>query len=330
MKNVSFFPWAKSSSALGYGTTSFMSVGSTAERLALLDCAFDNGITHFDTAPLYGLGESERLLGQFLEGKRDRVTVTTKFGIEPSGAAKVRWVNLLARRVFAVAPFTKRLLKLRPPSQDSNWGIFDPAKAKESLERSLRSLRTDYVDLFLLHEPSPSDAASEALIEFLEEEVQRGRIRAYGCGGEGDTIEAIARESGPASGWLQFEDNAINRRLDKLSLSSKRYITFAPFNSALETLRDWFSRNPKECRTWSDALQMDCSSAGELAAILQATSHHRNKCGILLFSSSNWERIAQACQVAGGQRFSDEQIAEFLSLTNQFRVDVCLQSAVSC
>ena len=139
----------------------------------MLECALDTGITHFDTAAYYGFGEAERLLGRALSGRRDRVTITTKFGIEPSGAVKSRWVNLAARRVLKLAPFVKTLLRSKPDA-GSNWGIFDPESAARSLERSLQALQTDYVDLFLLHEPSPDSAASEPLIR----SAQQGGARA--------------------------------------------------------------------------------------------------------------------------------------------------------
>lgn len=49
--------------------------------MRLLDAAYDAGIRHFDVAPLYGQGEAAALFGEFPRGRRDKVTVTTKFGI---------------------------------------------------------------------------------------------------------------------------------------------------------------------------------------------------------------------------------------------------------
>jgi D-threo-aldose 1-dehydrogenase len=320
MNKVPFFPWAQPSSTLGYGTTSFMSADTTNERLALLEFAYDAGITHFDTAAYYGYGEAERLLGKFLIGRRDKVTVTTKFGIEPSGAVKAQWVNLLARKIFALVPCTKKLLHLRRPNQGSRWGVFEHDKARNSLDRSLRALRTDFVDLFLLHEPSLSDAGTESLIAFLETEKQRGRIRAYGCGGDGDAIESMVQAHLPTANWLQFEDNAVNRRLDRLQNLTARCITFAPFNSALPTISKWLAANPDKLQHWSTSLEIDCSSLVDLAGLLQATSHWRNSNGIVLFSSSNRQRITRAAEVAAGDRFSREQILEFLNLTAELRI----------
>jgi aryl-alcohol dehydrogenase-like predicted oxidoreductase len=320
MKTVPFFPWAESVSVLGYGTTSFMSADTTKERLALLECALDSGITHFDTAAYYGYGEAERLLGQVLAGRRDRVTITTKFGIEPSGAVKNRWVNLAARRVLKLAPFVKTLLRRKPDSA-SNWGIFDPESSARSLDRSLQALQTDYIDLFLLHEPSPGSAASEPLIEFLEREVQRGRIRAYGCGGEWKSIGPIAAAGLPTSRWLQFEDNAINRRIETARASGARSITFAPFNNALKILAGWLDERPAERGAWSKELGVDCGDKEVLAGLLQASCHARNADGIVLFSSKNPERIKQAVRIASGETFTKDQVSKFLDLTKETRAE---------
>jgi D-threo-aldose 1-dehydrogenase len=325
MKRCCIFPWSSPVPVLGFGTTSFMSADSTKERLALLGCALDAGITHFDTAAYYGYGEAERLLGQALAGRREQVTITTKFGIEPSGAVKNRWVNLAARRVLKLAPFVKALLR-RKPDTGSSWGIFDPASAARSLDRSLRALQTDYVDLFLLHEPSPESAASEPLIEFLEAQVARGRIRAYGCGGEWKSIGPIAAANLPTSRWLQFEDNAINRRIEVAAAHGANCITFAPFNNALKILAGWLDERPAERGAWSKELGVECGDREVLAGLLQASSHARNPDGIVLFSTKRADRIKRAARIASGEAFTKDQVARFLKLTEEIAKAETLKS----
>ena len=73
----------------GFGTTSLLGLDSEQDRLALLERAFDLGIRHFDTAPYYGYGEAEKVLGRFLKSRREAVTVTTKFGIQPPAVARL-------------------------------------------------------------------------------------------------------------------------------------------------------------------------------------------------------------------------------------------------
>ena len=317
MRTVPFFPWAPQSPVLGYGTTSFMSADSTQERLTILEAAFDCGIRHFDTAAYYGYGEAERLLGRFLSGKRDKVTITTKFGIEPSGIVKARWMNLFARKVLKLAPFVKSVLQRGAPQGGTSWGVFDPEKAKASLERSLAALKTDYIDLFLLHEPTLESAASKPLIEFLEQEVEKGSICAYGCGGEWSQISRISATGLPTSRWLQFEDNPVFRHLEEAESTGARCITFAPFNTALPILAEWLSQRPEQQRAWRKQLELDCTNKLNLAALLLAGSLARNHNGIVLFSSKNADRIMQAGRVAGGEVFSSDQVKRFLELTQE-------------
>ena len=317
MNTIPFFPWAKPVSVLGYGTTSFMSADSTQERLALLETAYDCGITHFDTAAYYGYGEAERLLGRFLAGKRDKVTITTKFGIEPSGVVKSRWINLLARKLLKLAPFVKTMLRRGAPQTGSTWGVFDPEKAKASLERSLAALQTDYIDLFLLHEPTLESAASVPLVEFLDGEMHKGTIHAYGCGGEWEHIQKIAESGLPTSRWLQFEDNAVCRHLEFAKASGVKCITFAPFNNALQTLAEWLDERPAERGAWTAELGVDCADKEVLAGLLQASCHARNANGIVLFSTKRMDRIKQAARIASGEVFATDQVVKFLELTER-------------
>jgi D-threo-aldose 1-dehydrogenase len=175
---------------LGYGTTALVSRATPSERLRLLEKALEEGITHFDTAPYYGYGEAERVLGGFLRGKRDQVTLTTKFGIEPPAAVSNPLVNRVARRVLGWFPALRGVLSRKAQGM-SRRGAFSVESARRSLERSLSALQTDVIDLLLLHEPTEADASSPEILAFLEGEVRRGSIRAYGCGGDFREMEKI-------------------------------------------------------------------------------------------------------------------------------------------
>jgi aryl-alcohol dehydrogenase-like predicted oxidoreductase len=56
---------------------------TAAGRLRLLEAAFDQGVRHFDTAPLYGMGLAEEVLSIFARGRRSDITITSKFGLLP-------------------------------------------------------------------------------------------------------------------------------------------------------------------------------------------------------------------------------------------------------
>ena len=313
MKRLFLYPGATASTSLGFGTTSLVALPTSKERLSLLEAAFESGIRHFDTAPYYGYGEAERILGAFVVGRRDQLTITTKYGIEPPAVIKSRLVNLLARKVLRALPFLRNALS-RQAKALTKKRAFTSAAARRSLDQSLTALKTDYVDLFLLHEPSYEDAASEEMHEFLRNEVIRGRIRAFGCGGEFDVIQNIAIARPPTSTWLQFEDNVLNPRVDRIRMTGARCITYRTFHQALRTVTRWLEAAPIRYAEWESQLDIDLRSEGVLAGLLLASSQSRNPDGIVLFSTRQGGRIRNAARIASGRRFSEEQIGKFETL----------------
>ncbi len=119
---------------------------------AVLRHCLDVGITFFDSATAYGWGGSERLLGQALRGRRDEVVICTKVlpGREPSADG----------RPWDRVPFTLEFLR-------------------EQCEASLRRLRTEVIDLYLLHQPDP-ETPPEAQCESMQRLIDEGRIRHWG------------------------------------------------------------------------------------------------------------------------------------------------------
>ena len=142
-------------SSTGLGCNNFGRGGTATDTLAgtreVIDAALANGITFFDTADMYGAepGVSETLMGEVLEGRRDRVVLATKFGQERDmGYA------------FPAARGSRRYIR-------------------RATEESLRRLRTDWIDLYQLHLPDPETPIAET-IDALDELVREGKIRYYG------------------------------------------------------------------------------------------------------------------------------------------------------
>lgn len=147
-------------SRVGFGTAALGRSLSRRERVRIVETAHACGITHFDTAPLYGAGAAERALAVFAT-RRDRVTIATKAGIQPPALAQ-----LLAARLMR-----------RPAAGRS--GLFSAAEVRESLHASLRRLRTSYVDLLLLHEVE-AGVVDDELLSALDDIVRRGDARHAG------------------------------------------------------------------------------------------------------------------------------------------------------
>lgn len=134
-------------STLGLGCNNFGRRLGLDETRAVVDAAIDAGITFFDTADVYG--DSEALLGDVLQGRRDDVVIATKFGARVVDAPD--WEARGSRRYI-----------------------------RRSIERSLRRLRTDHVDLLQVHAPDPLTPIAETLAA-LTEVVREGKVRYVGC-----------------------------------------------------------------------------------------------------------------------------------------------------
>ncbi|CAP54683.1 aldo/keto reductase [Gluconacetobacter diazotrophicus] len=117
------------------------------KAIATIHEALDLGITLIDTAPVYGFGHSEEVVGQALAGRRDKVAIATKVGLD--------W-------------------KDGKPFRNAT-----PARIRTEIEDSLRRLRTDRIDLYQVHWPDPSVPIDETARE-LERLHREGKVLALG------------------------------------------------------------------------------------------------------------------------------------------------------
>lgn len=153
-------------------------------------------MTWFDVAPPYGAGEAEAILGEFLAGRRASVRLCTKVGL----AGPERSGLMLAARLSAAARLAARFspacaANSAPPRRRAiARSRSTPASTPASLDRSLARLRTDHVDVFALHAPSPADTVRDDVIRALEDILASGKARQVcvagglrrlpgGCGG---------------------------------------------------------------------------------------------------------------------------------------------------
>jgi aryl-alcohol dehydrogenase-like predicted oxidoreductase len=142
----------QSVSALGLGCmgmSEFYGARDDVESLATLEAALAAGIDFFDTADTYGHGHNEDLVGRFLRGRRDKVTLATKFGI-------VRKPGSYERRV------------------DNS-----PAYIRSACDASLKRLGVERIDLYYMHRRNP-DVPVEESVGAMAELVQQGKVKALG------------------------------------------------------------------------------------------------------------------------------------------------------
>nr|NIP17965.1 aldo/keto reductase [Xanthomonadales bacterium]NIX12754.1 aldo/keto reductase [Xanthomonadales bacterium] len=159
--------------------------GGTDEAaiLGAVDCALDAGISFYDTADVYGMGLSEKLLGRAMAGRRDRFVVATKIG----------WINYDAER---------------------NQTAYDTVeKFIAGVEDSLRRLGTDYIDVLQSHifyrEPT-----MEVFLEGFQRLQEAGKIRAYGAStSDFEFLKVFNANGGCAT--LQIDYSILNRTAEE-------------------------------------------------------------------------------------------------------------------
>ncbi len=136
-------------SAIGLGCNNFGGRIDKAATAAVIDAAFEHGITLFDTADTYGeRGGSETLMGELLGDRRKQIVLATKFGMAMDDAGAKQGAS---RRYIM-----------------------------QAAEDSLRRLRTDWIDLYQLHRADPLTPMEETL-RALDDLIRQGKVRYIGC-----------------------------------------------------------------------------------------------------------------------------------------------------
>ena len=162
---------------LVFGAGALHRIVTASRRRRVLDAAYDAGIRAFDVAPAYGNGIDEIEVGLALRGRRTACAIQTKFGIPtPIYGPAARHAFIVRRWADQLAGSSARAYRRRE---------FSAASLTDSLEGSLRRLRTDHVDALFLHEPiAPLSAAQiEEIIACAERLKAAGKIGALGVAG---------------------------------------------------------------------------------------------------------------------------------------------------
>lgn len=166
-------------SAIGLGTWAIggWMWGGTDEKesIAAIQASLDAGVTLIDTAPAYGLGRSEEIVGKALAGRRDKAVISTKCGLV--------WHTHKGRHFF---------------DQDSKpvYRYLGRDAILHEVEESLTRLGTDYIDLYIAHWQDPTTPVEETM-RALEDLRTSGKIRAIGASNiSRDDLEAYIAVGG--------------------------------------------------------------------------------------------------------------------------------------
>ncbi len=196
-------------SLVGLGTNNFGWRIDAEAAAAVVDAAIKAGVSFFDTADIYGAGQSEEMLGRALAGRRDSVIIATKFGMDMGGSRRGAKPDYIHRAV----------------------------------EDSLRRLRTDRIDLYQLHQPDPNTPIADTL-GALDKLVKAGKVREIGCSNFSvEQLRAAAAAAQPGAARfvaVQNEYNLIHREpengvLDECRRLGIAFIPYFPLASGLLT-----------------------------------------------------------------------------------------------
>jgi D-threo-aldose 1-dehydrogenase len=304
-------------SRLGFGCVQLTTHRDRREAVAILEHAFAEGITHFDVARAYGFGGAESILGEFLGGKRGQVTIATKFGLQPpSGLMGNRRIIDAARK--ALRPFPALLRRAKACGATlGKAGVFSPDAAVQSLETSLRELKTDYVDVLLLHEATWTEAASQPLIEALERQVSAGKVRHLGIASDFEKIGKDADQVPVLYPVLQFNDNLATQNLAHLIHDDQRgLITHSIFKPA-RTLLSAIALRPDIAKELSLPMNVDLTDPRVVASLMLHYALRSNSHGIVLFSSTDPRHISANVRELEAPDFDEAQWARFLKFAQE-------------
>ncbi len=190
------------------GMSEFYGPTDDAQSLATLERAFELGVTHYDTADMYGGGHNESLLARFLAGKRDRVVIATKFGI-------VRQPGEYARRIDT-----------------------SPAYVAQACDASLKRLGVETIDLYYAHRLNP-DIPVEETVGAMADLVTAGKVRALGLSEvsaatlrRAHAVHAIAAVQSEYSLWTRDMEDAVLPACRELGIS---LVAYAPLGRGMLT-----------------------------------------------------------------------------------------------
>lgn len=270
-------------SRIGFGCMS-LSPEKEEESIQMIHRALELGINYFDTADLYNKGMNEKLVGQALNSKRDKVIIATKVGNQ--------W-----------------------RADGSGWD-WNPSKAYiiKSVEESLVRLQTDYIDLYQLHGGTIDDPIDET-IEAFELLKQQGKIRYYGISSiRPNVIREYVKRSGIVSVMMQY--SLADRRPEEsiLNLLEEKNIGVLSRGALAQGLLV-----NKPAKEYLDHSKEAIAAAAQLLQGIEVTTHTAAQSAILfvlqhpaitsaIIGMSNMKQLLEVAAVAGKENLSTSHI----------------------
>lgn len=206
------------------------------ESIQAIHAAIDNGVNFIDTAPIYGKGLSEEIVGRAIEGRRSELVIATKVGL--------RWDSEEGEFNFEAPDGTRIFKNLKKDS------------IRYEVEQSLKRLKTDYIDLLQTHWPDATTEVSETM-ETLLELKKEGKVRAVGASNVSPDLLSQYLAIGPLDS-IQEKYSMVDRELeaDLFPMAQSNQVSvlaYSPLAMGLLTGKVGPERsfNSDDIRSWS-------------------------------------------------------------------------------
>jgi aryl-alcohol dehydrogenase-like predicted oxidoreductase len=190
-------------------------------------------------------------------------------------------------------------------------GVYGVDDARRSLEESLRSLQTDHIDVFLMHEGGAEDCTPD-LLAFLEDRQRAGVISRFGVGSEFSKVNQVATRQQQFAGVLQFENSILKANSQQLPRgSSSLFITHGALGQSFREVEQAVAADAAFRDLCSTLLGADVMQQDILAAAMLCWARQNNPEGSILFSSRSKRRVAAAAAALKQPAFAGDQMARF-------------------
>ena len=284
--------FSKPGPRIGFGTATLYAGRQSNNSISIIEEAIDNGITYFDTARLYAEGEAEHVLGKVLPRHRSKIHIASKVGILPA-------INSFARRswnkALKVGATKFGLGKVLPEPRwaQLEYGVFDPAAMRLSLEASLRALKTDHVDVLFLHECSLANAESPLVRSFIADAIAEGKARTWGVAATPpETVQIADRIGNGIPVYQTSYDTWLGRMSHHHDLLDAQVVRHSILAETLPAILSRCERDPEFLR-FARSLGLDPDDRPGLVPALMAGALNESPGGVVLFSTKRPDNISK-------------------------------------
>jgi aryl-alcohol dehydrogenase-like predicted oxidoreductase len=217
---------------IGVGTSNYGSRISPITSIKLLKRSFDCGVNYIDTAPIYGFGYAEIIIGKFIKKygiKRQNLIITTKFGLIPSKKIILfrKYVLPLFRSlIFKVSD--KKTNETKPATFHSS--ILNISEIESQIKLSLSNLNTDYIDNLIIHNNALEYLKNRAIVVFLINLKNKGIIKNIGVSADlvtNDIIDLVNKNDFIDILQIPLSNYRVNEQINR----KIKYVFFSPFSN---------------------------------------------------------------------------------------------------